>query len=207
MIESLIRKLMQLPIWIVYVVIGAGAGVENFIPPIPADTFVLLGAFLAAGGRGSPWLVFLITWTCNVVSAAIVYFLAYHYGRKFFAMPVGHWLINKRQMDQIGRFYNKWGVPAIFMSRFFPAFRAMVPVFAGVTQVSFFKVFVPLAAASALWYGIVVYVGATAGENWEAIMSFFSRFSTVLLIIAAVLLVAFGVWWWRTRRHAEHDVH
>ena len=204
MIEAVIRWLMELPIAIVYVVIGIGAGVENFIPPIPADTFVLLGAFLAAGGRGSPWLVFLITWGSNVASAVIVYFLAYHYGKRFFDMPVGHWLINKRQWEQIGKFYDRWGVPAIFMSRFFPAFRAMVPVFAGVTHVRFIKVFLPLAFASALWYGFVVYLGAAAGKNWQAIMAFFGRFSTILLIIAAVLLIAFGTWWWRTRRHA-HD--
>ena len=204
MIESVIQWLLKLPIALIYVIIGLGAGIENFIPPIPADTFVLLGAFLSAGGRGSPWLVFFITWGSNVVSAVIVYFLAYHYGQHFFEMPVGHWLINQRQRQQIGKFYDKWGVPAIFFSRFFPAFRAMVPVFAGVSHVRFVKVFIPLALASALWYGFVVYLGAVAGKNWQAIMAFFSRFSTVLLIIAAVLLIAFGTWWWRTRRHA-HD--
>lgn len=203
MIEAFLQKLTELPIVLIYAIIGAGAAVENFIPPIPADTFVLLGAFLAAGGRGNPWVVFLVTWLSNIISAAVVYALARRYGRSFFDKPVGHWLINKKQMRQIGKFYDRFGVPAIFFSRFFPAFRAMVPVFAGVTDVSFPRVFIPLALASAAWYGFVVYIGSTAGKNWDALMAFFNRFSTILLIVAGVLLIAFVVWWWKSRKERD----
>lgn len=205
MIERLLERLAELPALVIYVIIGIGAAIENFIPPIPADSFVLLGAFLAAGGHGNAWVVFFVTWLSNVGSAVLVYFLANRYGQKFFDKKFGQLLINKRQMKQIGTFYEKWGVPAIFMSRFLPTFRAMVPVFAGVTHVPFYKVFIPLALASAAWYGFVVYVGAVAGKNWDAVMEFFNRFSTILLIIAGVLFFAFGVWWVRSRKQKNKD--
>lgn len=204
MIEQLLQKLADLPPLLVYAFIGLGAAIENFVPPIPADTFVLLGAFLAAGGTGSPWVVFFVTWFCNIGSAALVYWLSFHYGKSFFEMPIGRMLINEHQMKDIRRFYQKWGIPAIFMSRFFPTFRSMVPVFAGVTHMPFLKVFIPVASASALWYGFVVYIGVTAGKNWDRLMAFFSRFSTILLVIAAILFIAFGVWWWRSRK-AKHN--
>src|SRR5688500_8550402 len=166
MIEQLLHKLAELPPLLTYVIIGAGAAVENFVPPVPADTFVLLGAFLAAGGRANVWTVFFVTWIANISSASIVYFLAHRYGRTFFAEHhLGKLLINEKQMQQIGGFYQRWGTPAIFMSRFLPAFRAMVPVFAGVTHAPFLRVFFPLAAASALWYSLLVYLGAMAGHN------------------------------------------
>lgn len=205
MIESFLRKLAELPVIVIYLIIGSGAAVENFIPPIPADTFVLLGAFLAAGGQGSPVAVFLVTWLANISSAAVVYVLANRYGKAFFEKPVGHWLINKKQMKQIGSFYEKWGIPAIFLSRFFPTLRAMVPVFAGVTHVPFWKVFIPLSLASGVWYAFVVYVGVTAGKNWDAVMRFFNRFSTILLVIASILIGGFVIWWWRSRKHTESD--
>ncbi len=202
MLEQLLTKLADLPPLLIYAFIGAGAAVENFVPPVPADTFVLLGAFLSAGGRANPWTVFLVTWLMNVGSASLVYFFAHRYGRAFFAEHhLGKLLINENQMQQIGTFYRKWGTPAIFMSRFLPAFRAMVPVFAGVTHVPFVRVFVPLAAASALWYGLLVYLGAIAGENWEAIISFFGRASSALLAVAGVLLAAFAFWWVKSRKH------
>jgi membrane-associated protein len=205
MVEQFLAKLAALPPLLIYLVIGAGAAVENFVPPIPADTFVLLGAFLSAGGRANAWTVFLVTWLANITSASIVYFLAHRFGRSFFVEHhLGKLLINERQMQQIGTFYKKWGTPAIFMSRFLPAFRAMVPVFAGVTHVGFPRVFLPLAAASALWYGALVYLGAMAGQNWDAIMAFFNRASAALLIVALLLVGAFAYWWIKSRKHPHH---
>jgi membrane protein DedA with SNARE-associated domain len=192
-----------LPPVLIYLVIGIGAAVENIIPPVPADTFVLLGAFLAASGRASPWLVFLWTWLANVLSAVGVYLLAYRFGAGFFGTTVGHWLLKPRQLQTIGHFYGRWGTSAIFVSRFLPAFRALVPVFAGVTRVPLRRVIAPLALASGVWYGGLVYLGALAGRNWEAIMRFFSQAGTVLFVLAALVFVLFAVWWLRSRRHLE----
>lgn len=202
MIDQLLRTLASLPPELIYAFIGLGAAVENFVPPIPADTFVLLGAFLAARGRADPWVVFFVTWIMNVGSAVVVYLLAHRFGKTFFTEHhLGKLVLNERQMSHIDQFYRRWGTPAIFVSRFLPAFRAMVPVFAGVTHVRFWRVFIPLAAASALWYGALVYLGAIAGKNWQAIISFFSRASSVLLGVALLLLVAFAYWWVKSRRH------
>ena len=191
---------MNLPPQLIYLVIGAGAAVENIIPPVPADTFVLLGAFLAESGRADPLLVFLVTWVCNVASAVLVYRLAHRYGRGFFTTRAGHWLLRPKQLETIGVFYARWGTPAIFVSRFLPAFRALVPVFAGVTHVPLSRVLPPLAIASGLWYGALVYLGAMASRNWDAIMSFFGQFSTGLLVVASVLIVLVSAWWVRSRR-------
>lgn len=191
---------MNLPPGLIYLVIGAGAAVENIIPPVPADTFVLLGAFLAESGRADPLFVFLVTWVCNVSSAVLVYRLAHRYGRGFFTTRAGHWLLRPKQLDTIGVFYARWGTPAIFVSRFLPAFRALVPVFAGVTHVPLLRLLPPLAIASALWYGALVYLGAMASRNWNAIMSFFGQFSTGLLVVASILIVLVAAWWIRSRR-------
>ena len=170
---------------------------------MPADTFVLFGAFLAAAGRSDPWLVFLSTWLANIASAFGVYFLARRHGKSFFSKGIGHWLVHPRQMAQIEQFYKRWGVPAIFLSRFLPGLRAMVPVFAGVTHVPFGRLAVPLATASGIWYGVLVYIGTTAGRNWDQIVSAFERYSRIGLWVAVPLLVLIGWWWWHSRRDAN----
>lgn len=195
------QSLLGLPPIFFYIVIGVGAATENIVPPVPADTFVLFGAFLAATGRADPWLVFLVTWLPNVISAVFVYGLAWKYGRAFFGTPAGHWLLRPHQLEQIGHFYHRWGTPAIFVSRFLPAFRAMVPVFAGISHVPLRRIILPLAGASALWYGALVVVGTELGRNWEVILGAFARFSGILLWIAALFLAGVLIWWWRTRRH------
>lgn len=198
----MLQWLADLPPLLIYTIIGIGAAVENVIPPVPADTFVLLGAFLSVSGRAQASIVFAVTWLCNVASAVGMYYLARRFGPRFFQTPAGHWLLRPRQIEQIGVFYARWGTPAIFVSRFLPAFRALVPVFAGVTHVPLARVLPPLAIASGLWYGLVVYVGAAAGRNWDAITAFFGRFSSALLVVASVLITLVAIWWIRSRR--EH---
>lgn len=183
-----------------YLVIGLGAAIENVIPPVPADTFVLLGAFLAANGRANPWVVFLVTWICNVASLIAVYAVAWRYGSRFFQTKVGTFLLQPHQLDKVSEFYVRFGVGAILFSRFLPAFRAVVPVFAGISKVSAPRLVIPAAIASAAWYGLLVYIGAAAGRNWQDIMRFFDRFSTILVAVAAVLVAAFLWWWWKSRK-------
>ncbi|MGH7445983.1 MAG: DedA family protein, partial [Longimicrobiales bacterium] len=124
------------------------------------------------------------------------------YGSGFFTTRAGHWLLKPKQLETIGVFYERWGTPAIFVSRFLPAFRALVPVFAGVTHVPLARLLPPLAIASAIWYGALVYLGTMASRNWDAIVRFFAQFSAGLLAIAAVLIVLVAAWWVRSRR--EH---
>jgi membrane protein DedA with SNARE-associated domain len=199
-IHRILVILGALPGALIYLILGAGAAVENVVPPVPADTFVLIGAFLAARGAARLWLVFLVTWVGNVASALVVYGLARRYGRAFFSRRVGHWLLHPRQLQQISLVYERWGEAAIVISRFLPGFRAMVPVFAGVTRLSFPRVAFPVAIASAAWYGALVFLGSLAGRNLEWIVGVFSHVSGVLLWLALFLLILVAVWWWQTRR-------
>jgi membrane protein DedA with SNARE-associated domain len=201
--EEVLHALEALPPLVIYLFIGAGAAIENIVPPVPADTFVLFGAFLAAAGRANPWLVFGATWIANVGSAMAVYWLAGKYGPGFFRTSLGRWLLHPRQLERVAGFYARWGTVAMFFSRFIPGVRAMVPVFAGISRVRPARALPPLACASALWYGLLVIVGTVAGRNWEAILAAFERVNRVLLWIGLVLIAVVIVWWWRTRKH--HD--
>jgi len=175
--------------------------VENFVPPVPADTFVLFGAFLAETGRAEPCLVFVFTWIPNVASGFLVYRLAHRYGRQFFGTPAGHWLLHPRQLDQVGVFYERWGTPAIFLSRFIPGIRAMVPVFAGISHMRAGRVIIPMALASGIWHGIIVYVGAAAGRNWDALVAWLDRVSGGLAWVGAAIAIVVICWWIWSRKH------
>ena len=200
LIESIIETLARLPPLLLYVAIGVGAALENIVPPIPADTFVLLGAFLAAAGHADLRLVFACTLVPNVLSATLTYWLARRYGTRFFGGRVGRWLLNERQLEHIAVFYERWGTPAILVSRFLPALRAVVPVFAGVTGVSVPRLIIPLTIASAAWYGALVYLGGVIGRNWHEIMTIMERASGWLMAIAALVIGAISWWWLKTRR-------
>ena len=190
---------LRLPPLLVYLAIGVGASLENVVPPIPADTFVLLGGFLAARGGPNAWVVFLVTWGGNVASALVVYWLGRTRGPRFFEHGFGRHMLNAHQAERMRGFYAKWGVPAIFLARFLPGLRAVVPGTAGVSKLGWWRVAPPLAIASGIWYGALVWLGLTAGNNLERVRALLDRVNLWLLVAALAIFAAAGVWWWRTR--------
>lgn len=204
-IEGVLQYLGNQPPLLIYLAVGLGAAIENVFPPIPADTFVLFGAFLATQGRADSWLVFAATLTGNVMTALMTYGLARRYGRPIFRTRVGHMILRPGQIDQIEAFYSRYGIWTIFFSRFLPGLRAVVPVFAGVSHFGFWRTALPLATASAAWYGLVIVVGTIAGRNWGVIRDTFASYSTALSILGALVLLAMGWWWWRTRHHEPDE--
>jgi len=197
--NELLQWMLGIPRGVTYLMLGVGAALENVFPAVPADTFVALGGLLSALGNLDARIVFLATWLSNVGSALVMYRLGYTHGRPFFEEGFGRRLLAPRQMERMEAFYHRWGLFALFFTRFLPGLRSIVPIFAGVTLNGFVPVAIPLTVASGIWYGGLVWLGVVTGRNLEVLTSLLDRVGLVLGLAAAVLLVAIGAWWWRTR--------
>lgn len=198
-LERLLDWLASAPAAAIYLVLGAAATLENIVPPIPADVIVIFGGLLAGRGGADPWIVFLAVWVCNVIGALLVYFAGLRYGPTFFSGRVGRWILHPGQLERLSEFYARYGAGVVFLSRFLPMFRAVVPVFAGVSRMGFWRIAPPLAAASAIWYGGLVYVGAMAGRNWSRVMAALGSVGIWFWVVAAIAAGGVAWWWWRTR--------
>jgi membrane protein DedA with SNARE-associated domain len=203
-IDRIVLWMEGLPELLVYLVIGVFAGLENLVPPVPADVIALAGGFLAGRGVVSPWIAFLVVWLANVSTAMLTYALGRRYGPGFFAGRIGRLILHPGQLTRLAAFYARHGAKVIFISRYLPGFRAVVPVFAGTSRLGVLRTALPIALASGLWYGFVVYLGATAGENWEAIRGAVERYGRWLAIAAVPFFLLAGWWWWRTRGLPHH---
>ena len=206
MLDQLLVWLQDVSPYLLYTALGVGAAVENIVPLIPADTFVLLGGFFAARGLASAGVVFLVTWASNVVFALVVYTVAYHYGDTFFQKRIGRYLLDPKQVKVVRRFYERWGVPAIFYTRFLPGLRAVTPVFAGLIRQRPVSVAVPLVLASGIWYGALVWIGAFAGRNVDQLLGIQDRLNWTLTGLTGVIVVPLAWWWLRSRRRHKADV-
>lgn len=202
---GLLQFLDSLPPGPLYIAITVLAGVENIFPPVPADTAVALGAFLAGRGRMDPWLVFSLTWSANVLTAAAVYGLARRYGRVLFTGRLGVRLFSEATLDHIAVEYERHGAFGIFVSRLFPVWRAVVCPFAGVSRLSPARTLVPIALASAVYYGGLTFFVYELGDNLEAVLDAVRRLNVTLAAGAIVLLavVAWGILRRRARRSED----
>jgi len=198
LIDTLLDRLAGLPSGTVYAAIGALAAVENVFPPVPADTAVAIGAFLAQYGTVALGAVFLVTWVSNVSAAASVYWAGRTFGRQFFTGRLGRRLLRPRHLERMEQLYRRYGAWGIFLSRFVPGVRAVVPPFAGVARLGMVKALLPLALASGIWYGLLTWlVGKTARRIEEA-----ARIVADLnwILLGAAVLAAGGLVWFLRQR-------
>jgi membrane protein DedA with SNARE-associated domain len=204
-IDSLLEWLKGLPPTLVYLVVGGIAAVENVFPPVPADVVALFGGFLAGQGTANPYVMFLVVWLGNVATALLMYWVGRKKGTAFLQGRLGRKLLQPKQMEKLSRFYERRGVIVIFISRFLPMFRAVVPIFAGTSGVGFWSAALPMALASGLWYGLLIYLGATAGENWEQIRGAVESSGRWLAIAAVIIAAGVFWWWWKTRKEGAEE--
>ena len=179
--------------------IGVLAAVENVFPPIPADTAVAIGAFLSHHGTVAALTVFLVTWSCNVVGATAVYLAGRTLGRQFFTGRIGRQLLQPAYLQKLERLYGRYGSWGIFLSRFLPGIRAVVPAFAGVVRLSAPRAVLPMVLASGIWYGVLTWVVASTADEIEDLARIVAGLNWTLFAIGAVV-VAVTIWLARRRR-------
>ncbi|MGD8898123.1 MAG: DedA family protein [Acidobacteriota bacterium] len=201
MLDRVLEALVALPLVPTYLVLMVLSAVENIFPPVPADTAVALGAFLARRGEISVVPLAALCWFANTVSAAGMYAFARTHGPGFFREGWGRRIMPPGVLASLEEAYGRWGTAGIFLSRFLPGVRAAVTPFAGVAGLGPMRALVPAAVASAIWYAILAFVGYAVAENWDAVKALVADTNRLLGIAAVVLTTIAVVWLWRRSRN------
>ena len=205
MLDRFLEWVAHLPEVAVYAVLMALSALENVFPPVPADLAVVLGAFLAQHGLTSAPVLGVLCWLSNTASSSAMFFYARRRGRRFFESGWRRKLMPPEAMAAIEKAYARHGVLGIFVSRFLPGIRAAVTPFAGIVGMSPLRALVPAAAASAIWYAVLVGFGSFLGVNWKTARTMVDDANRVLALISVAVTVAIVVWLWRRRGSHHHD--
>jgi membrane protein DedA with SNARE-associated domain len=199
-LERLLDALASLPLVPTYLVLMALSALENVFPPVPADTAVALGAFLARRGEISVVPLAILCWLANLASACGTYLVGRRHGRAFFRDGWGRKVMPPEVLAGLEEAYARWGTAAIFVSRFLPGLRAAVPPFAGVAGFPALRALVPAALASAIWYAFLAAAGYQLAANWGAVKELVANANRALGLAALVVGTAAVVWLWRRTR-------
>lgn len=197
-----VEWLSHIPLAALYLLMAAFSAVENVFPPVPADTVVALGSWLAARGQGSAFWAFLATWVGNVAGAGVMYAVGRRHGagwmhRKFPALS------DEKSEHRLRELHRKYGAVALVLSRFIPGVRAIVPPFAGALRLSAASTMLSIGVASAIWYGLVSYLAFKAGADWGTLMQTISHYGRLAALVAAVVIALAAIGWLLRRQGAE----
>lgn len=179
---------------------------------MPSDVIIALAAFLSHRGDTGATTVFALAWLGSVGGAGIVYLLARRFGPAFFASRTGQRLMTPAAVVRVEREYLRFGLAGLFLARLLPGFRSFTAPFAGVMQLGAVRAFLPIALASGLWYGAIIFFAARLGRDWSQVGAFVQGLNRTLGGVAIgavfVLVVGWAVVRWRrgTRARREAEV-
>jgi membrane protein DedA with SNARE-associated domain len=133
---------------------------------IPAwGALVAIGALIGPSGVN-----FLPVWIAGALGAAFGDWLSYWIGLKLEYRVQNIWPLS-RHPDLIPRgerFMKSWGVPGIFIGRFFGPLRAVVPLIAGIFEMPFWRFQLANFSSAFVWAAVLLTLGdgISLGLSW-----------------------------------------
>lgn len=124
----------------------------------------------------------------DIVGASVAYAIGY-YGSDWLEQHGGKIHMGPHRLELAHRWFERFGVAAVPVSRCVPLVRAIFPYAAGVSRMPFTK-FLPLAALGSIpWIAGLGAIGKAAGSNWN---NWRHSLDYVDYAVVALALVAIG---------------
>lgn len=192
-----------------YALMGLLAFCEGMLPPIPGDVAAAFLAFISARNGGLMLPTALVITTGSVGGSSVVWWVGRRFGAEWITHQLGRIGMAKSELKaeraehRIERAYRQYGWVALFLSRFIPGVRAMVPLAAGAMRVPLWETLGIMWLSSFLWYSVVVWIAMRVGRDWESVKAGLTRFAQGAGLGALGLALVLGiVGWlvWRRRR-------
>jgi membrane protein DedA with SNARE-associated domain len=135
----------------------------------------------------------IVAGTVGDVASASIAFAIGHYGRRELLERQALRLhVGSSGLDRAHRWFDRWGAPAIFISRLLPLVRAAFPFAAGVAEMPFWR-FLPLATlGSLIWISGLGILGREVGSQWPSWrhhLEYVDYAGAVVLVAAVVYLL------------------
>jgi membrane protein DedA with SNARE-associated domain len=185
--------------------VGESAGL-----PISSEIVVPLGGALASLsklGLGGPIveliLVVAIASLANLTGSLIAFYLTRRFGEAVVLSRFGRWMgLSKGHLRLANRFFDRWGLWAVFLGRLLPIVRTYISFPAGLSKIGYVKFIIVSLLGAIPWNAGLAYAGYLAGQHWEQVAA---KLSPAAIPIAIVVVLILAAAWYFGRRLGEEE--
>lgn len=177
-----------------YPVLFAAVLFMNAGVPLPGHLTYLAAAVLSGRGALSLPAVIAVAVAAAIGGALIGYYLGLRGGRKLvdgFGPRVG---LTPPRVARMEAFFERHGVKAILMTRFFVIIRTFGAIFAGLNRIPERRFFVATALGAVAWGGIFGAAGYIFGEQWHVFEEWLGRLGIAGILLTATLATITVLW-------------
>jgi membrane protein DedA with SNARE-associated domain/rhodanese-related sulfurtransferase len=197
MTHDLIPLLSQYGLAIVF----ANVLIEQIGIPVPAiPTLVIAGALAAEGKLSAPLLFVVAMAACSLADVAW-YVAGRRFGSRVMKLLCAISLTPDYCVSDTQARFERWGVNALVIAKFVPGLATIAPPLAGATRISWPRFLFFNGLGAALWVGAGVGGGMLLGPQMEKLLTRIDEIGSVAIVIIVALLAAYIAFkWWERRR-------
>jgi membrane protein DedA with SNARE-associated domain len=157
--------------------------------PISSEIVVPLGGALASQGKLSFIGVVIAASAGNLLGSLIAYLLVRRYGETLVLGPGRKVGLTAGHLRLAKRFFERWGLFAVFAGRLLPIIRTYISFPAGLSQIRLLPFTLATVLGAIPWNLALAYAGYKLGQNYERVSSILGPFTVPIAILVVVLVV------------------
>ena len=185
--------------------VGESAGL-----PISSEIVVPLGGALASLGKlglgGTVVqliLVVAVSSVANLTGSLIAFYLTRRFGERVVLSRAGRWMgLSKGHLRLAHRFFDRWGLWAVFLGRLLPIVRTYISFPAGLSRIGYLRFSIVTLLGAIPWNFGLAYAGYLLGQHYEEVANTLAPFAIPLIILVLIIL---GLAWWFGRKLGEDE--
>jgi len=164
---------------------------ESSSLPIPSEVVLPFAGYLISQGQLNLWITISIATLAGVTGSLIDYYIGLK-GISLLAQRkiLGRLLFSEARLETAEKWFKRYGVLAVFLSRMVPGFRTLVSFPAGAMKMLLPKFVLYTIAGCLVWNAVLVCIGVYLGANWREVAGV-SHY--IIIGFAAAILMAFIV--------------
>lgn len=175
------------PIYI-YLILFGMAFLENIFPPLPGDTFTILGGYLVAVGKLNLTLTLAMVTTGTILSVMLIYIFGYYRGRSYFAKKRFRFF-NAYDIRRVNGWFNRFGIWTLLCSRFVVGGRVAIALGAGMSKYPPMRVTVFSLISALIFHGVLIGLAFLMHAYISTLMEGFNLYTKIILVILTVLVI------------------
>lgn len=171
-----------------YFAVAILMAMENACIPVPSELILGFAGYLVSAERMTFTGAMIAGMIGGMVGSIFAYVVGATGGRKFVDKYGKYFFIKKSHVDLAQKWFDKYGIRAVFFSRMLPVIRTFISLPAGFARVNFKQFLFYTFAGSLPWTALILYAGLLLGDNWEYLLELGHKSSAAFIVISVVIV-------------------
>ena len=174
-----------------YFAVAILMAMENACIPIPSELILGFAGYLIFAEK----MTFTGALTAGMIGGMLgsifAYAIGHTKGRAFVDKYGKYFFIKKSHVDMAQRWFDKYGIKAVFFSRMLPVVRTFISLPAGFAHVNIKPFLFYTFIGSLPWTALILFAGMSLGEGWKYVLEVGHEASSIFIIICVIVAAVF----------------